>query len=76
VAAQLQADLPVNPPARSGSSVSVPGAGWQTAAWFVANASRLGIDNVAYDGKQWSRAHGWRSAGAAKSAVVATMYQP
>ncbi|MDT4935232.1 MAG: hypothetical protein QOK11_3124 [Pseudonocardiales bacterium] len=76
VAAQLRADLPVNTPTAAGLTVRVPGAGWQTAAWLVANANRLGIDNVAYDGKQWSRAHGWQGGTATKSAVVATMYHP
>jgi hypothetical protein len=44
-------------------------------AWFVANADRLGIDKVAYSGKQWTRANGWKSATAPATAVVATMYQ-
>jgi hypothetical protein len=76
VAAQLRADLPVGAPAATGRTVRVPGAGWQTAAWFVANADRLGIETVAFHGKQWSRTHGWKDAAAAgSSAVLATMYQ-
>ena len=74
VAAQLVRDLPVNAPTTTPSTVRVPGARWQTAAWFVANADRLGIDKVAYDGKQWTRAKGWKSATASATAVVATMY--
>ena len=41
VAAELRAQLPVNQPTTTGRTISVPGAGWQTAAWFVANADRL-----------------------------------
>jgi hypothetical protein len=56
--------------------VRVPGAHWQTAAWFVANADRLGIEKVAYAGREWSRGHGWqKSATATKAAVTATMHQ-
>ncbi len=43
--------------------------------WMRANADRLGIDKVAFDGKQWTRAKGWQSATASATAVVATMYQ-
>ncbi|MEO6886263.1 MAG: hypothetical protein ABI232_08275 [Jatrophihabitantaceae bacterium] len=73
VAAQLAQQLPVNPPATSGLTVTVPGASWQTAAWFVANADRLGIDQVGYDGQQWTRAGGWTSAATPSTAVTATM---
>jgi hypothetical protein len=75
VVAQVTRDLPVNPPTTSPLAVRVPGARWQTAAWFVANADRLGIDKVAYDGRQWTRAQGWRSAPASATAVVATLYR-
>ena len=54
-------------------TVSVPGAAWQTAAWFVANAYRLGIDQVGYGGKQWTRANGWHAAATPTTAVTATM---
>jgi hypothetical protein len=75
VARQVATDLPVNPPTTSGGAVSVPGASWQTAAWFVANADRLGIEKVAYSGREWSRTAGWKTADAAGSAaVVATMH--
>jgi hypothetical protein len=73
VANAVRADLPVNQPVAAGVTVTVPGAAWQTAAWFVANSNRLGIEHVAYDGKQWTRANGWRAATAANTAVVATM---
>lgn len=76
VAQQLQADLPVNAPATSGLDVSVPGASWQTAAWFVANADRLGIDQVSFDNRQWTRSKGWKASSAAATAVVATMHKP
>ncbi|PZS14930.1 MAG: hypothetical protein DLM57_13650 [Pseudonocardiales bacterium] len=75
VATQVSRDLPVETPNTDESSVRVPGGSWQTAAWFVANADRLGIDKVAYAGKQWTRSHGWVSATASAAAVVATMYR-
>jgi hypothetical protein len=74
VVAQVVRDLPVQPPTTTPSTVRVPGAAWQTAAWFVANADRLGIDKVGYGGKQWTRTKGWKSATATATAVVATMY--
>lgn len=74
VAAELTADLPVNPPAANGFTVSVPGARWQTVAWFVANADRLGIDAVGYSGKEWTRSDGWQDGSAGASAVVATLH--
>ncbi|PZS13748.1 MAG: hypothetical protein DLM57_15885 [Pseudonocardiales bacterium] len=75
VVTEVVRDLPVRTPTTGPSTVQVPGAAWQTAAWFVANADRLGIDKVAFDGKQWTRAKGWQSATASATAVVATMYQ-
>jgi len=75
VATQVHAQLPVQTPSTAGRTVRVPGAAWQTAAWFVANADRLGIDAVAYDGKRWTRSNGWKPATGSTAAVVATMYQ-
>jgi hypothetical protein len=75
VAAQVSRDLPVDPPAHAGRRVSVPGAGWQTVAWFVANADRLGIESVSYDKKTWTRAHGWKPSQASDTAVVAELAQ-
>jgi hypothetical protein len=76
VASLAQRDLPINAPAVTATGVRVSGASWQTTAWFIANADRLGIDHVAYAGSRWSRAEGWTNdRGASKSAVVATMYQ-
>lgn len=76
VASLAQHDLPINAPDVTATGVRVPGAGWQTTAWFVANADRLGIEQVAYAGWRWTRADGWTGdRGAGKSAVVATMYQ-
>ncbi|HEU5270014.1 MAG TPA: hypothetical protein VFU36_08825, partial [Jatrophihabitans sp.] len=67
-------DLPVSPPQVAGRVVTVPGAGWATAAWFVCNADRLGIDTVRYSGNRWSRAKGWRAdTGAPATAVTATL---
>jgi hypothetical protein len=74
VKTHLTHELPVNAPRLTATTVTVPGAGWQTAAWFVANADRLGIDRVDYDGASWTRAKGWRDdASASKAQVVATM---
>lgn len=75
VATQLSRDLPVNAPTTAESTIRVPGASWQTAAWFVANADRLGIDSVAYNAKQWTRSKGWHPASASAAAVVATLYR-
>ena len=73
VIGQLRHQLPVNPPTASGRTIRVPGAGWQTTAWFVANADRLGVDSVEYGGKRWSRSDGWKAAPTGRRAVVATM---
>jgi hypothetical protein len=73
VIAMLRHQLPVNRPTAQGKVIRVPGAGWQTVAWFVANADRLGVDSVAYRGKRWSRAEGWKHAAAQRGVVVATM---
>lgn len=73
VAARVRADLPVNPPTVSGLTVTVPGAKWQTAAWFVANADSLGVDSVGYDGKRWTRAKGWGDATTPTTGVTATL---
>lgn len=76
VAQLLRHDLPVNQPAVQGSSLRVPRAHWQTAAWLIAQADRLGIEQVSYAGKIWSRADGWSSdRSASGTAVVATMYR-
>lgn len=69
----LRHQLPVNTPVATGKTIHVPGAGWQTAAWFVANADLLGVDSVSYGGKRWSRANGWTQAPTGKKAVVAVM---
>lgn len=76
VAAQARSQLGIASPTAVGPRiVRAPGARWQTVAWFVANADRLGIEKVAYAGREWSRSDGWKKAPAASSAaVVATMY--
>ena len=74
VAREAGQQLGIDTPVASGRIVRVPGAGWQTAAWFVANADRLGIDRVAFAGQTWSRGHGWKKT-ATSPDVVATMYQ-
>jgi hypothetical protein len=76
VAARLQAELPVNPPSTDHGRITIPGAGWQTVAWLISYADRLGIDAVGYDGRTWVRAHGWRTSSAAADSVVATMAIP
>ena len=75
VAQQVSNQLGINTPrAVDTTTVRVPGAHWQTAAWFVANADRLGIDRVAYSGHIWTRAHGWANGAASNAAVTATMF--
>lgn len=77
VAKQVGQDLGIETPTASGNrTVRVPGARWQTAAWFVANADRLGIEKVAYAGRQWTREDGWGKSTASEAAVVATMASP
>jgi hypothetical protein len=73
VAAQLRDQVPVDAPRTSGRTVSVPGAAWQTVAWFIANADRLGIDRVAYQDRAWSRADGWQGGQPQTTTVTATM---
>ncbi len=74
VAALAHRELGITTPAVAGHTVRVPGAGWQTAAWFVANADRLGIEQVGYAAKTWTRGTGtWKRSAAPASAVVATM---
>jgi hypothetical protein len=77
VAAQASAQLGISTPSAVGRTVRVPGARWQTASWLVANADRLGIDEVAYAGRTWTRAKAkWLSSSAPSSVVVATMHKP
>ena len=59
IAAGVTDDLPVKTPTTTDRTVAVPGASWATAAWFVANAERLGIEEVAYAARTWKRGHGW-----------------
>lgn len=74
VAELVAAELPVNQAAHDDQTVTVPGAGWATAAWFVANADRLGIDSVRYAAQAWTRKDGWKEdRSAADQAVIATM---
>jgi len=75
VAAQIVADLPIATPTTSATSISVAGASWPTAAWFVANGDRLGVESVAYADRTWTRGKGWRTTTAGSGAVVATMHQ-
>lgn len=73
VITQLRAQVPVNRPAAHGRSIRVPGAAWQTVAWFVANADRLGIDSVQFAHRRWSRDAGWTDGPGGRGVVVATM---
>ena len=75
VAQRARTELGITTPAASGRTVRVPGAHWQTAAWFVANADRLGIEEVDYAAHTWTRSNGWHASKASAAAVVATMYQ-
>ncbi len=73
VASQLRRDLPVHQPTTEDKTVHVPGASWQTAAWLVANADRLGIASVSYDGSTWTRSKGWQNGSASAREVVAVL---
>jgi hypothetical protein len=73
VAAQLRDQLPVEQPTTTDRTVSVPGAAWQTVAWLIANADRLGIDQVAYGDRAWSRSDGWQAGRPRTATVTATM---
>ena len=76
VAQLASSELGIDTPVASGRTVRVPGAHWQTAAWFVAYADRLGIEQVDYDGRRWTRTDGWAGApSVGSSAVVATMHR-
>lgn len=74
VATQAAEQLGITTPRAVGDAIRVPGARWQTVAWFVANADRLGIERVAYAGKVWTRTDSWQPGTATNQAVVATMY--
>ena len=67
---RLRQELPVNPPTVTASTITVPGAGWKTAAWLVANAQPAGLETVAYDGWRWSRTGGWKAEPAATATAV------
>jgi hypothetical protein len=74
VAGAVSTELPVSPPRAAGKVVTVPGAGWATAAWFICNADRLGIDTVRYAGNSWTRTKSWRpDSSADDTAVTATL---
>jgi hypothetical protein len=75
VARQAADQLGIDTPRASGRlTVRVPGARWQTVAWFIANADRLGIEQVAYAGRVWTRSDGWHTGATTDRAVVATLY--
>ncbi len=75
VSTALVGDLPVRTPVLGPTTVTVPGAGWPTAAWFVANGQRLGLETVSYAGQTWNRAKGWSAdSKASAGAVVATVH--
>ncbi|WP_125609664.1 hypothetical protein [Specibacter cremeus] len=67
----------------AGATVTIPASdtlGWSVAQWAVANASALGITEVAHDGKAWVRSAndgganvGWRAAPSAAGTVVITV---
>lgn len=75
VAAQVHAELGIATPTVSGSDITAPGASWATAGWFLANADRLGIDEVRCGGARWQRGKKWRTdAGVGKAGVVAVLH--
>jgi hypothetical protein len=61
VSTQLTKDLPVEKPTLAESTISVPKASWTTAAWFVAQASQVGIKSVTYSGQRWQSGKGWKT---------------
>lgn len=74
VAQAVTTALPVAKPSQAERQVTVSGAGWATAGWFICNADALGIDSVRYAGHAWSRSKGWRTdAQTASSGVVALL---
>jgi hypothetical protein len=75
VARLVAEQLPVNTPVRARGTVTVPGASWQTVAWLVAQADRLGIERVSYASRTWTRTGGWQRSAATRGAVVATMFR-
>ncbi len=75
VAEQARTQLGITTPVAGTHAVRVPGAHWQTASWFVANADRYGIEQVDYSGRRWTRSDGWKKrAQSSATEVVATMY--
>jgi hypothetical protein len=75
VAKQAGDQLGIDTPTAIGHTVRVPGARWQTVAWFVANADRLGIETVGYNHRRWTRSDGWTRSTDSEAAVTATMYE-
>jgi hypothetical protein len=73
VAAQLRRDLPVRQPTVSGRQIRVPGAGWPTVAWLVANGDRLGLESVTYAGWNWTRDGKWQEVSSVDRDVHATV---
>jgi hypothetical protein len=73
VVTALDAQLGLTTPVATAQAVRVPGAAWQTASWFVANADLYGIASVDYDGHTWTRTGGWKTSQASATAVLATM---
>lgn len=75
VVAQLEHDLGLTTPVATSQAIRVPGARWQTATWFVANADRYGIAEVEFSGQTWTRTGGWQKSSAPSTSVLATMTQ-
>jgi hypothetical protein len=73
VSSGLSKELPVNTPTASGTTLSVPRAGWPTAAWLVAHGSMYGIEKVSYSGKVWQRNKGWKDDATAGSGAVSAI---
>lgn len=75
VAAQVHSELGIATPTVSGSNITALGASWATAAWFVSNADRLGIDEVRSGGARWQRGKKWGTdANVGKTGVVAVLH--
>jgi hypothetical protein len=73
IVTDLGHQLGLTTPVASATGVSVPGAGWQTASWLVANADKYGIASVDFAARTWTRDKGWAASSAPAGRVTATM---
>lgn len=75
IATQVHSDLGIPTPVVNGSKITAASASWATAAWFVANADRLGIEEVRCEGSRWQRGKKWRTdSTVGKTGVVSVLH--